>query len=297
MTLCNQAIFVVLTSYSTKLGCTFICLETDNLFRDSYVSIKKAKDMEIVIIGSGNVAAVLGRKFRMAGHHIIQVASRNATAASELAYEWDTVSTNYLSAINRDAEIYIIAVTDVALKDIALELSLPGKVVAHTAASVPKEILRNVSEHYGVFYPLQSLRKDMTKLPDIPVFFDGIDDHTKMKLASLAHSISNDKVVEAGDDARLKLHVAAVVVSNFANHLYALAEKYCRSEGLDFSQLLPLIEETALRLKEMSPKEAQTGPAIRHDVETIRKHLELLKDHPGLKNLYVLITESIQMMK
>jgi predicted short-subunit dehydrogenase-like oxidoreductase (DUF2520 family) len=253
--------------------------------------------MDIVIIGSGNVAAVLGRKFKAANHNIVQIFSRNATAASALAYEFNTESTNYKSMIHKTADVYLIAVADDAINDVVTELRLPGKVVAHTAASVPKEILKAVTEHYGVFYPLQSLRKEMTDLPDIPIFFDGSDDLAKMKLESLAHSIAKVKVVQASDDDRLKLHVAAVVVSNFTNHLYVLAAEYCRKEGLDFKQLLPLIEETALRIRNTSPELAQTGPAIRHDKETIQKHIELLKNHPQLKNLYVLLTESIQQVK
>jgi predicted short-subunit dehydrogenase-like oxidoreductase (DUF2520 family) len=250
--------------------------------------------MDIVIIGSGNVAAVLGRKFKAAGHNILQVVSRNASAATALAYEWDTKSTNYFILINKNAEVYIIAVSDDAISDIAVDLKLPGKIVAHTAASVSKEVLKNVSPHYGVFYPLQSLRKEMMTLPDIPVFFDGSDEITKNTLEKLAHSIAEEKVAEAGDDARTKLHAAAVIVSNFTNHLYTLAEEYCKKEGLDFKQLLPLIEETALRIRDISPKLAQTGPAIRHDKETLEKHIELLKEHPQLKNIYLLLTESIQ---
>lgn len=253
--------------------------------------------MDIVLIGSGNVAAVLGRKFKAAGHTILQIYSRNASAASSLAYEFDSESTNYKSMIHKTADVYLIAVADDAIDDVIAELRLPGKVVAHTAASVPKEILKTVTEHYGVFYPLQSLRKEMTELPDIPVFYDGSDDIVKMKLEQLAHSIAKVKVVLANDADRMKLHVAAVVVSNFTNHLYVLAEKYCQQEGLDFKQLLPLIEETALRIKNTSPKLAQTGPAIRHDKETIQKHIEILKNHPRLKNLYVLLTESIQQVK
>jgi len=137
----------------------------------------------------------------------------------------------------------------------------------------------------------------MKSLPDTPIFYDGSDELTKRKLESLAKSILREKVTEAGDEARLKLHIAAVVVSNFTNHLYALAEAFCRKEGLDFKQLLPLIEETALRIKDVSPHEAQTGPAARHDKETIQKHLELLKDHPQLKNIYLLLSESIQQEK
>jgi len=253
--------------------------------------------MDIVIIGSGNVAAVLGRKFKAAGHTILQIYSRNAAAASELAYEWDTESTNYKITINKNADIYIIAVSDDAIDDVTADLKLPGKIVVHTAASVPKEVLKNVTTHYGVFYPLQSLRKEMKSLPDTPIFYDGSDELTKRKLESLAKSILREQVTEAGDEARLKLHIAAVVVSNFTNHLYALAEAFCRKEGLDFKQLLPLIEETALRIKDVSPHEAQTGPAARHDKETIQKHLELLKNHPQLKNIYLLLSESIQQEK
>lgn len=250
--------------------------------------------MEIVIIGTGNVASVLGRKFKDAGHKIVQVVGRDSMAASELAYNCDTVSTNYFSQINKNADVYIIAISDNAISPVISELKLPGKVVAHTAASVPKEILKDVSNHFGVFYPLQSLRKEMMSLPDIPIFVDGNDAKAKNTLDSLAHSIANEKVAIAGDDARLKLHIAAVVVSNFTNHLYKLAEDYCKREGLDFKQLLPLIEETALRLKEVSPAEAQTGPAIRHDEETIHRHIELLKNFPQLKKIYELMTGSIQ---
>lgn len=250
--------------------------------------------MDIVIIGSGNVAAVLGRKFKTAGHTILQVYSRNASAASLLAYEWDTESTNYKSLINQNADVYLVAVTDDGIKDVITDILLPGKIIAHTAASVPKEALKNVSAHYGVFYPLQSLRKEMTNLPETPIYFDGSDELTKKKLEALAHSIADEKVRVADDGDRLKLHVAAVLVSNFTNHLYTLAADYCKKEGLDFKQLLPLIEETALRIKTIPPQEAQTGPAVRHDKETIQKHLALLNDYPHLKDMYLLMTESIE---
>jgi len=251
--------------------------------------------MDIVIIGSGNVASVLGRKFKAAGHTITQVVSRNASAATRLAYEWDTESTNYISLVNKNADVYLVAVSDDAIPEIIAELKLPAKkVIAHTAASVSKDILKNVTNHYGVFYPLQSLRKEMTNLPDVPVFFDGNDEASKKTLESLARSIASGHVNQASDNDRMKLHVAAVIVSNFTNHLYSLAEDYCKKEGIDFRQLIPLIEETALRIKSVSPKQTQTGPAIRHDKDTVHKHLELLKHHPALKNIYLLLTESIQ---
>ena len=252
--------------------------------------------MDIVIIGSGNVAAVLGRAFKAAGHIILQVYSRNASAASALAYEWDTESTNYKSLLNTQAAVYILAVPDDAIPDVVSNLRLPGKIVAHTAASVPMDILQNVTNHYGIFYPLQSLRKEMSYLPDIPVFFDGHDAKAKKVLSELAHSIAGKNVTEASDEDRLKLHVAAVFVSNFTNHLYALAEEYCKKEGLDFKQLVPLILETAKRTAGMVPAESQTGPAMRNDTDTLLKHMELLKAHPRHLEIYKVFTESIRQM-
>jgi predicted short-subunit dehydrogenase-like oxidoreductase (DUF2520 family) len=253
--------------------------------------------MYIVIIGSGNVAAVLGRKLQAAGHKIVQVVSRNASAASELAYEWDTESANYMSLLNRNADVYIIAVSDNAIEEIAADLKLPDKVVAHTAGSVSKDILKNVTNHYGVFYPLQSIRKEVSHLPDIPVFYEGSDEKAITVLKKLAESISYKQPVAAGSEDRMKLHVAAVVVNNFTNHLYALAEQYCKKERIDFRQLLPLIEETVDRLRTNSPADTLTGPAVRHDQPTIQKHLEILKDHPNLQKIYQLMTESIQQAK
>jgi predicted short-subunit dehydrogenase-like oxidoreductase (DUF2520 family) len=253
--------------------------------------------MNIVIVGSGNVAAVLGRKLIAAGHTIVQIISRNATAASELAYEWDTESANYMTLINKTADLYIIAVSDNAIEAVAKELSLPGKVVVHTAAAVPMDVLKKVSAHYGVLYPLQSLRKEMNRLPDMPIYVAANDEIARTQIQLLADAISFQPPAKpATDELRLKLHVAAVLVSNFTNHLYALAEEYCKKEGIDFTQLRPLIEETALRIKESSPQQVQTGPAIRHDGETIKTHLSLLNNYPALKNIYIFLTESIQTM-
>ena len=249
--------------------------------------------MNIVIIGTGNVATVLGRKFREAGHHIIQVAGRNEAATSSLAIEWKTTYTTKLDSVNTGADIIVIAVSDSAIEELALQLKLPGCVVAHTAASVSKKILEHISPHYGVFYPLQSLRKDMEKIPDIPILYDGSDEKAIHLLEQLAKSISMTPAVRADDDVRLKLHVAAVIVSNFSNYLYTVAEEYCYKEGLNFQLLLPLIEETAVRIREISPGKVQTGPAIRHDDETLHKHIALLEKYLELKKLYGFISDSI----
>ena len=247
--------------------------------------------MEIVIIGTGNTATVLGRKLAAAGHEILQVYGRDAAAASELAYVLNTESTNYWSVVNRSADVYLLAVSDIAIEEIVKELQLPDKTIVHTAASVSKNVLKKAG-HYGVFYPLQSLKKSSDHLPDTPIIIDASDEETFQLLENLAGSIS-DKVMKGDDDKRLKLHLAAVLCNNFVNHLYTLTKEFCQKEQIDFDLLLPLIKETALRLDEMPPAEAQTGPAIRNDRATINSHLQLLEKYPEIKQLYSVFSASI----
>jgi predicted short-subunit dehydrogenase-like oxidoreductase (DUF2520 family) len=248
--------------------------------------------MKIVIIGTGNTATVLGRKLKAAGHNILQIFGRDSMLASKLAYELGTESTNYWNVVNKDADIYILAVSDIAVEEVMKELRLPEKTIVHTAASVSKNILKKATQHFGVFYPLQSLKKEIDHLPEIPIIIDASDEATLNELDVLAHSISS-KVVEANDEQRLKLHLAAIFCNNFVNHLYALAESYCKRENIDFNLLLPLIKETAERLEEIPPSQSQTGPAIRNDKVTIEKHLAMLQSYPQLQKIYALLTESI----
>jgi predicted short-subunit dehydrogenase-like oxidoreductase (DUF2520 family) len=222
----------------------------------------------------------------------VQIFGRNASAASALAYELDTESTAYWSVVNRQADVYIVAVSDIAIEEVIRELQLPDKTVVHTAAAVSKHILQPATEHYGVLYPLQSLKKSAAPLPDIPLLIDASDEQTLEQIALLASSIS-ENVVKGGDEERLKLHLAAVFCNNFVNHIYVLMQQYCRAENLDFNLLLPLIRETAARIETIPPDAAQTGPAIRHDTTTIAKHLDLLQRHPQLKAFYNLFTQSI----
>ncbi|MCW3073939.1 MAG: hypothetical protein JWP69_1008 [Flaviaesturariibacter sp.] len=249
--------------------------------------------MDIVIIGTGNTATVLGRKLKAAGHSIVQIFGRDAEAASSLAYKLGTESTNYWSVVSREADIYLLAVSDIAIEELRRELQLGDKTVVHTAASVSKNILKDTSSHFGVFYPLQSLKKSSANLPEIPVIIDASDPETLQLLEGLAGTIS-ENVVQGDDEYRLKMHLAAVFCNNFTNHIYALMESYCGQHGIDFKLLIPLIQETAMRLNEMSPVEAQTGPAIRRDATTIAKHLELLQNDQRLKDVYELLTRSIQ---
>lgn len=248
--------------------------------------------MKVVIIGSGNAATVLGRLMIQNHIEVLQVMSRNIEHAATLAKELNCKYSDYSGLPDVHADIYIIAVSDTALTPHVEFIKTLNKPVAHTAGSIPKEVLKTISSQYGVLYPLQSLKKEMKIIPPVPILIDASDSFTLDLLKQLATKIS-DQVQVANDEQRQKLHVAAVFVNNFTNHLYAIAESFCEKEGVDFNVLKPMIVETAVRMTELSPAKLQTGPAARNDLFTIEKHLSLLQNYPEWKELYVNITNSI----
>ena len=245
--------------------------------------------MKVVLIGSGNVASVLGRLISQAGHTIVQVYSRQQAHASILAEALDAIACNSLAQLQPGADLYIIAVSDTALPAIAGELRVNG-IVVHSSGAGSITLLKDCSNRYGVLYPLQSIRKEVEHLPVIPFLVEGNNKATEAQLLAFAQTLS-PLVMAAGSEERLKLHLSAVFAANFTNYLYAIAEAYCKEQGIGFRYLIPIIEETARRLETASPADVQTGPAIRNDEITIRKHLALLENKEPERTIYTLLTE------
>ena len=248
--------------------------------------------MKIVIVGSGNAATVLGKVIKRAGHDIIQVLSRNEVHAKTLADILGCQSGNYITTPYKDADLYLFALTDNALHHLYEHVQLEDKLVVHTCGSVSKNVLTEISEKHGVLYPLQTLNKNSDEPPQIPLLIDASSKDLLTYLKTFARTLSDDVSI-ANDEDRLKFHIAAVFVNNFTNHLYAMADDFCEQENIDFKKLMPLIAETAARIQKYSPKEVQTGPALRQDIYTLGKHLKMLSADPDLKYIYLKLSESI----
>ena len=249
--------------------------------------------MKIVIIGTGNVATIFGNLLKKAGHHINQVFGRNPVQAALLAGQLDAQPCWEWSGVDKQADLYFVAISDQALVELHLHLVLSDQIIVHTAGAVSQEVLKEISANYGVLYPLQSLKKGMPIPSQIPLLIDANTEETKNKLLQVGADLSNSVMI-ATDEQRRKYHVAAVFINNFTNHLYALAESYCRGEDIPFNLSFPLAAETAARLQSASPAQVVTGPAIRGDESTIRKHLELLHHYPVLYDMYAGFTKSIR---
>lgn len=249
--------------------------------------------MHVNIIGSGNVATVLGRLIKNAGHGIAEVVSRNFDHAVQLSEILEAKAVGEIVHMSGSADLYIVAVSDTAIPLIAAQLQNQNGVVVHTSGAVSKNVLEGTGRQFGVLYPLQSLRKELEAIPPVSFLVDGNSDNTTEIILAFAKTLS-ERVRVCNDEERLKMHLSAVMVSNFTNHLYALTEQYCQREELDFSFLYPMIAEVANRLQYTPATHLQTGPAMRGDETTIQRHQELLKDHPHLKIIYNDLTESIR---
>jgi predicted short-subunit dehydrogenase-like oxidoreductase (DUF2520 family) len=248
--------------------------------------------MDISIIGTGNVATVLARLIVQNGHSIKQIIGRNEIKGEALANE---VNGNFISIkkqVDISIDLCIVALSDSALPEAIAGVDFGNVLVVHTAGAVSMHLLETASTNVGVLYPLQSLRSEMKEIPTIPLLIEASNQNAFNFLETFAKTIStNVQFVE--EEKRLRLHLGAVIVSNFTNYLYSVTETFCKAEGVDFNLLKPLIQETANRIENNSPSNTQTGPAKRGDIITLAKHLRLLETHPKLRVLYTRLTDGI----
>lgn len=248
---------------------------------------------KITIVGAGNVATNLGMAFADAGLEIAQVFSRNEVKAKKLASKFNCHWTNEVSKISDGSDLYLISVTDNIISEVANNLPNNSGIIVHTSGSQPMDALNGITNNFGVFYPPQTmtLNKKMS-FADIPICIEGSNKSTLDALEKLAEKISNI-VVKLNSDQRLYLHLTAVTVNNFSNLLYSYAHDLLNEKDIDFRLLLPLIEETALKVRNTHPDDAQTGPARRKDEITINHHIKLLESHPDLQEIYSIFSKKL----
>lgn len=233
--------------------------------------------MKIIIVGQGNVATNLEAAFLAKGIDARMVSSREG-----------------LDQIPQNADVYFYAVKDSALAAVVAQVHVPQRALhLHTSGTMPIGVFGDDKPHSGIFYPLQTFSKEhIVDFQQIPVFIEakGIDDISAVY--TLALSIT-DRVYEASQQDRERLHVAGVLVNNFPNILYTMASDILKGTHIPFKVLSGLMEETVKKACDMSPEAAQTGPARRHDKNVMEHHMELLHSKEQ-KEIYRLLSEVIE---
>ncbi|MEB2780213.1 Rossmann-like and DUF2520 domain-containing protein [Algoriphagus sp. C2-6-M1] len=251
---------------------------------------------KIAILGAGNVAWHLAPALEDAGHSITEVYARTIKSAAQITERvYAGEPKDEFDFTDSEAEIFILAVKDSAIMDVANEVILPeNAILVHTSGSVGLDMLNYSSATYtGIFYPLQSFTKGRKiEFGEVPFLLESDDEETLQKLKKLAKSLSHLTYTVRSKD-RKAMHIAAVFASNFSNHMIRIAEEVMQRQGLDFDMLKPLIIETISKSLQMGAKAAQTGPAIREDYETLEDHHRFLSYNDGIAEIYRLISQDI----
>jgi Uncharacterized conserved protein len=247
----------------------------------------------ISFAGAGRVASALCKELFHAGFRIDIVASETVISGESLA---DSCNAEWSSDLlfPDSTKVIIVAVPDHRLKSVLETLKCtPGTLVAHTAGSFGLDIFPEHIKHKGIFYPLQTFSKNRKiSFTDLPFLLESSDDESSVILKEMAESICG-KVHFVDTEQRRMLHLAAVFVCNFTNYMLTMGKEVALKAGFSFDILAPLIQETISKAMDSGPENSQTGPAIRHDHNTIEKHLELLSFSTEFQRIYNEMTLSI----
>jgi predicted short-subunit dehydrogenase-like oxidoreductase (DUF2520 family) len=251
------------------------------------------KQFKISFAGAGNVTGALCRELHKKKHLIEHIVSRKEYSGSALAKLCEaTWSDDFV--FPESSEIIIVAVPDHSLSDVLGKIKCnDAAVVVHTAGSIGLDIFPSRLKYNGVLYPLQTFSPE--RKPDIfsvPFFIEASDDITLNTIRTLAESLTKSVYLSDSEHRRL-LHLSAVFISNFTNHMLTAGKDISEKAGFSFEVLRPLILETLSKAIEKGPENSQTGPAMRHDLNTVERHLDLLSFSPELKNIYEVISRSI----
>lgn len=246
--------------------------------------------IRVILLGAGNVAQHLYKAFyKQPAITIVQCYNRKGVRLHPDQNE-NNVTKNIASI--KEADIYIMAVSDDAIKTLSNQLPFTNRLVVHTSGSVPMIAINN-SNRQGVFYPLQTFTSDKAvNFAKIPICIEGDQEKDLFLIERLALLLSK-KTYQISSAQRNILHVSAVFVNNFTNHLFSIGNDICKENNIPFEILHPLLQETAKKALKINPNKAQTGPAVRNDTKTIARHLKLLSD-PSQQEIYQTLTKAIQ---
>lgn len=246
--------------------------------------------ISVVLLGAGNVATHLFKAFQHS--ETITVAQWYNRSRSAISSYTNLVEiTDDLTKL-KEADIYILAVSDDSIAELSQNLPFENRLIAHTSGSVSMHQLDKKNE-IAVFYPVQTFSKDAdVDFSEIPICVEVYQKHNLQLLKNLAIGLGS-KPYRLNTEQRQRLHLAAVFVNNFSNQLYRIAHEITDIETIEFDILKPLILETAKKVQNISPYMAQTGPAKRNDKKTIKRHLKQLENDEH-KAIYKLLTASIK---
>lgn len=258
--------------------------------------MEKHHGNKVIIIGAGNLATNLSAALFKTGFRISAVVSNHIETAKLLADRFSAKYSSSIGDIEKDADLYILAVPDKTIPEVLSELPEVNGIVVHASGVTPIDMLKTArAKGYGVFYPFQTLSKSrQVDFSEVPLLLEADSPETYQYLNHAASLISKN-VVQVDSLSRSWIHLSGVFANNYTNHVITIAQVLLSNVNIDKKILKPLVEETITKAFQINPFNAQTGPAVRFDDSTLEKHIEMLENrYPELVRIYKELSLSIQ---
>lgn len=248
---------------------------------------------KLLIVGTGNAAWHLGHACRDAGISIQGIVARDAMKGRALAAALGDVP--YFAMYNNlpDADAYLLAVRDDAIQEVAKQLGNEQQLLVHCSGSMRADVLNHYNNPYGVLWPMHSLQKETPdSLRQTMIAVQGSDEHIQQQIFALASRIS-DRAMLVEEHQRMAMHMCAVWINNYTNHMLHIGFSLLREHGVDHQLFMPMLRNHMAALETHTPDQIQTGPAKRGEIQTLERHRQLLHDHPDLQRIYDTLAEHI----
>lgn len=260
-----------------------------------------ARRQTVSIVGCGRVGGALGLALQRAGYTITAAWSRSRTGRQRAHRILDVPVLGDPAEVAGAGDVVFVAVPDDAIGDVAGQLSAGVRTrafVIHTSGGTSVDVLtpaREAGARIASMHPLQTI-------PDAVHGADAIRGSAVAVTCGPEDRLELFRVARAWggrpfllpDDAKARYHAAAVFASNFVVSSVWAATTLLREVGLRdaTSVLAPLLRGTVDNVVNRGPQKALTGPVLRGDAATIRRHLkELAASEPEVLEAYRALTK------
>ncbi len=271
----------------------------------------------LAVIGAGRVGSTLTQTLLGRGYTVTAIYSRSPESAYQLAARLNSQVVPSPTEAALSAQLTFIAVPDDAIRSVcealARDADLRGRAIVHTSGVSDMEVLAAAKAKgawVGGLHPMLAIRDRDTDAqiafsapwiatePDVTFGVEAQDEPLHTWLAEIVHALNGIALwLKPGQD-RARYHAAGVIASNYMVTLFAEAIDLLRILQSDSTSderairhiLVHLVERTLRNLSEVAPAQALTGPIVRGDSGTLRKHLDALdQSDPQLAQLYRLL--------
>ncbi len=271
----------------------------------------------VAIVGAGSLATFLAVALDATGFTITEIVARDSPQsrrkARKLAKKVGAQSVTAHSA-KLDATLLWLCVPDREIRRAAsgLASSLAARALVHkkgkvedkvqfafhsSGALVSRELepLRKAGVAVASVHPLMTfVAGARPTLQGVPFAIEGDDAATRVarrivhELGGVSFSLSAAR--------KAAYHAWATLTSPLLVAFLVTLEEAARAAGLSRQDArcksLPIIRQTLANYSRFGPAHSFSGPLIRGDAETVAKHLAVLKNHAGAREVYVALARA-----